>query len=1421
MLRLLTVLSGLLIADVAFAEPLQVLYVGGGCCHDYQTQKTLIEDGLESRIDCKVTVVHDGGSATDSMIPLYDNVHWHDGYDVVVHHECFAHVKDAEYIDRILAPHRAGLPAVIVHCAVHSYGALQGKTEIAKEWRRFLGVHSNGHGAHYPHEVLNVHGDHPVMQGFGTGWWNPAGELYRVLKLEENTVPLCTSKDQASGKDQVCVWTNQFDKGRVFGTTLGHHNETVGDAKFLDLLARGLQWSVDQPITVEWNAIAAEPQRENLALGKTITASSTQPGNELAHATDGSTSTRWCASNASVPQWIQVDLGEPQTLTGLGIVWESPSQRYRIDVEGSADGKAFRSLIPKTSDQAELDFDAAGIQFVRVTCSKTSGGWVSIRELKVLGTELVDPPKTDGDPAEARILEKIKVPEGFEKTLFAGPPAVNYPVYVAADVDGTVYVSQDKNGSLDRAPNRGSVLRVRDLDGDGRADEVKRFVENVDSPRGLVFDRDRVYLMHPPHLSAFIDNDGDGVADEQKILIKNIAFGFEDRPADHTSNGVTLGIDGWLYLAIGDFGFMEAEGADGTKLQMRGGGVVRVRPDGSGMHIYSRGTRNILEVAVSPRLEAFARDNTNDGGGWDVRLHHFTGGEDHGYPRKYKNFADEIVAPLADYGGGSGCGAGWIDEPGWPTDWNDGLYTADWGRGKVFHHPLTPNGATFAAEQRDFVSVPRATDIDVDAAGNAYISSWDGGSFTYKDENIGYVVRVRPKGLDAEEQLAPMSKWEPSALVEGLKSASHRIRLACQRELLAQGWNESAQRKLIAIAADKKQDLDARLAALFTLSLGQSGVPEGLLEITDLERYLIHAIGNRNDMITEDIARRLWFSEDERDFVALSSFEAFHGLVSNNLSLMMRLSYADPLVRHTAREALIANDAAGRALEFFRPGRWYVAPINVDDVKPNGGPYQNANARSELMERESALALSAIHTSANVAKLVEILKNERGIPERRHLAFFALARLVHKEGEWTGKSWGTRPDNAGPYYSFARWEESDRIENALRVAVKTASSDALPEMLTALSKNQVQLDDTLRTVIAAAQNDTAIWPAAAAQLAKAERLPEGAVPLLVRIVDDKTMSSKALASSAEALLSADGSEAFSAAINALSRLGDALNQPTGREALGKLKRSETLERHVDAITASASEDSPTAAWSNLALLLLRNDKSASKESKAKAKSAYAAALESEPGRQRLLDAIDLQPKWKNFNPAIVELARLDGPAGDLARALASRKGLKIGPSLEGPPIKGSPIADLITKMAKPTQNVTAGQAVFSKLTCSKCHSVSPSEPSRGPELSNAARIYKRQQLAEAILDPNKSIAQGFATNVFIMADGRVLTGFVVKEADADVTIRDDKGKEYILKTDDIDDRVLQTQSIMPAGLVDQLSEAEFAALLDYLSSLGS
>ena len=104
-------------------------------------------------------------------------------------------------------------------------------------------------------------------------------------------------------------------------------------------------------------------------------------------------------------------------------------------------------------------------------------------------------PSSAAEPSAAPgadLLAELTPPEGFVATVFATPSMANYPVFVAATADGTLFVSSDGNGSVGRDPHRGRVLRLRDTDDDGTADEVKEFVKDLDSPRGLVWVDDRL-----------------------------------------------------------------------------------------------------------------------------------------------------------------------------------------------------------------------------------------------------------------------------------------------------------------------------------------------------------------------------------------------------------------------------------------------------------------------------------------------------------------------------------------------------------------------------------------------------------------------------------------------------------------------------------------------------------------------------------------------------------------------------------------------------------------------------------------------------------------------------------------------------------------------------------------------------------------
>ena len=164
------------------SKQLKALLITGGCCHDYSAQKQLIKKGLEARANISVTVVQQGGTTTNTKIPLYENPQWAEGYDVIIHDECFAAVDDPAWTQRILKPHQGGVPAVVIHCAMHCY------RDGTDEWFKFCGVTSRRHGAHYAHEVLNRDAEHPIMTSWGPGWANPAGELYWIEKPRQRIV---------------------------------------------------------------------------------------------------------------------------------------------------------------------------------------------------------------------------------------------------------------------------------------------------------------------------------------------------------------------------------------------------------------------------------------------------------------------------------------------------------------------------------------------------------------------------------------------------------------------------------------------------------------------------------------------------------------------------------------------------------------------------------------------------------------------------------------------------------------------------------------------------------------------------------------------------------------------------------------------------------------------------------------------------------------------------------------------------------------------------------------------------------------------------------------------------------------------------------------------------------------------------------
>lgn len=194
-----------------------------GVYHNYEQQTQDIGRGIVERANVRFDVSlaePDRWRTTDFSL----------GYDVLIYNICMADNQDAALIANMRRQtEELGVPAVFIHCTMHSFR----ETDL---WWPLLGLQSKAHEPLRPLRQIQD-GTHPILTGIPEDWVLPEDELYINLDFIGQRLLSTVGED---GEAHTTAWIAYHGLTPVFGTTLGHSEETLKNTAFHQLLANAV-----------------------------------------------------------------------------------------------------------------------------------------------------------------------------------------------------------------------------------------------------------------------------------------------------------------------------------------------------------------------------------------------------------------------------------------------------------------------------------------------------------------------------------------------------------------------------------------------------------------------------------------------------------------------------------------------------------------------------------------------------------------------------------------------------------------------------------------------------------------------------------------------------------------------------------------------------------------------------------------------------------------------------------------------------------------------------------------------------------------------------------------------------------------------------------------------------------------------------
>lgn len=1065
-------------------------------------------------------------------------------------------------------------------------------------------------------------------------------------------------------------------------------------------------------------------------------------------------------------------------------------------------------------------------------------------------------------------IKGFRLSPGFKAELVAAEPHLANPVAFSFDEQGRILVAEtfrlhagvtDIRGHMtwldedlaSRTPDDRLAMMKRqegakfpeyekfsdrvkllwDTNGDGKMDKSSVFAEGFNHAldgigAGVLAHQGEVFFTELPNLWKLIDKNGDGVADERTSL--SYGYGVRVGFLGHDLHGLVMGPDGRLYFTIGDRGANVKQ--DGRTIgNPDAGSVFRCNLDGSELEEFATGLRNPQELAFDAYGNLFTGDNNSDGGdrarivnlveggdsGWRVGFQFLERPNARGpwnsekmWHPQWDGQAAFLIPPILNLSDGPS-GFAYYPGTGLPSKYDEHFFLVDFHGGRtsgIHSFAFKPKGAGFElVDAEKFLWDVLPTDVAFGPEPGLYFSDWvQGWGMTGK----GRVYRVFPEsGFDAaaaaqvkKELAADFRERSADGLVRLLGHADLRLRQKAQFELARRG--AAGEATLVRLLRRQNSGTLPKVHAVW--GLGQ-------------------------------IARAVGGGPRERAINAL----------------IPRLKDADEHVRAQAANVL-GDLKAGSA-------RQSLLDTMIDP--------------SPRVRMHAAIALGKVGGAAAVPFLVAMLRsNADADPYLRHAAVYALARIGDFDGLRRASNDASAAVRMGALLAMRRLGraeiahflndsdpkivvEAARAINDVPISGAMQELAALEQTLTANPAGKAP-ELQRRVVNANYRFGTKQTALALARLAGNEDLPEGIrAEALNDLANWETPSGRDAVTglwrpAVGARQAKDAVEAVDASLGKLLASGP----PAVRGAAAKFAAAKSVSSAGEPLVALAKDGNAEASARVEALRALVALKDARLESVVEAaredaseavrKEALRAQAALKPaGMLPQLEAVLKSGTVGEQQAALTTLGGLNEPGVDAWFASATERLVagQIAPEIRldlveaagkrtSPAIKemltkyegagsGDPLAPFRATLAG--GNVEEGRKVFlekAEASCVRCHKAGGEGGEVGPDLTGIGTRHNREYLLEAIVVPNKQIAQGFESLLVAKKDGSAFAGVVKSENATELVLNSPEDGLVTIPKSEIASRE-KGLSAMPESLATVLTKREIRDLLEFLASL--